>query len=250
MEFTYEAYTSLLDHLRRRGYCFKNYHNWEEEEQTVILRHDVDNSLQKAVRMSEIERPLLGNEGATYFVLLSTDFYNVYSVKSREYMKQIMKNGGIIGLHFDETQYEAENEEELKRYIIKEAAVLSDVIERKVDVVSMHRPSEKILSARIELPDMINSYGEIYFKQMKYLSDSRRHWREDVDGIIEEKAHERLHILTHPFWYMPGREKSLKETLQEAVMGSALQYYDSLKENFRDLETELKRTEIEERVKK
>ena len=50
---------------------------------------------------------------------------------------------------------------------------------------------------------------------------------------------------THPFWYMEGKEKDLKETLKEAVIEAALNYYDNMNYNFRSLECELERVEVE-----
>ncbi len=236
----------------KSGYRFTGYQYGNEAEKTVILRHDVDFSLEKAVRMSMIERRMLRGEmtGAVYFVLLTSDFYNVHSKQSRQYIHEIMKNGGVIGLHFDEAQYEIRNEEEIKRLIIEEADLLSDTIGTKVDVVSMHRPSEKILSADLEIPGIINSYASCFFKQMKYLSDSRRYWREDIDTMIQTSAYPHFHILTHPFWYMDGAEKSLHQTLKEAVLDASIRYYDHLSENFRDLNKELTRAEIESIAKR
>ena len=148
-------------------------------------------------------------------------------------------------MHFDETQYMIRDDLEMKAYIRKEIELLSNIIDASVDVVSMHRPSEKVLAANIEFPDLINSYSEVYFKQMKYLSDSRRFWRENVDEIIESAAYPRLHILTHPFWYMEGREKNLKQTLEDAILCASLDYYDRLNDNFRDLSNEIERKKIE-----
>ena len=79
---------------------------------------------------------------------------------------------------------------------------------------------------------------------MKYLSDSRRHWRENIDEVLEDGIYERLHILTHPFWYFK-KEKSLKQTLSEALLAKALNCWDDLDKNFRDLRSELDRDEIE-----
>lgn len=246
MQFTYESYAAMLQNLRDKGYQFKRYGNWQEADHTVILRHDVDNSLRKAVQLSEIEREVCP-EGAdaTYFVLVSTDFYNIHSKFSRECIHRIIQNGGSIGLHFDETQYSISNEQEMQERVYKEIEILSDLVGRKVDVVSMHRPSEKFLSANIEFSGIINSYNETYFKKMKYVSDSRRHWRENVDEIIENAFYPRLHILTHPFWYRKGEEWDLPKTLRNAMAAASLDYYDNLNDNFRDLETEITRAEIE-----
>lgn len=248
MQFTYESYSAMLRNLRDKGYQFKNYENWQTADRTVILRHDVDNSLSKAVQLSAVEKEVFP-EGAhaTYFILVSTNFYNVHTKSSRDCIHSIMQNGGNIGLHFDETQYAISTEQEMRQYVHDEAVILSNIIGQKVNAVSMHRPSEKFLCGNISFPDIINSYAETYFQQMKYVSDSRRHWRENVDEIIESALYPRLHILTHPFWYRKGIEYNLHDSLQEAISAASLDYYDNLNENFKNLENEITRAEIERR---
>lgn len=251
MQFTCESYAALLKKLDTKGYHFKSYNNWQETDRSVILRHDVDFSLERAVLFSEIEKSAFPKGvQATYFVLVSTNFYNIHSRTSKKQMRQIIDNGGIIGLHFDETQYDISDELDMQKYVCEESDILSSAIGEKVNVVSMHRPSEKFLSSDMVFPDIINSYSETYFKGMKYLSDSRRHWRENVDEIIGNGIYQRLHLLTHPFWYMQGREDSLEKTLRNAVLQASLNCYDNLNDNFRDLDTELKRTEIEQFIHK
>lgn len=246
MQFTYEYYASMLKRLNSQRYNFKSYNNWQEADRSVILRHDIDYSLEKAVLLSEIEKSIFPNGvQATYFVLVSTNFYNIHSQDSKKQIRQIIRNGGFIGLHFDETQYDISDEQEMCKYVCEEAKILSDAAGETVSVVSMHRPSEKFLSSEMDFPNIINSYSETYFKSMKYLSDSRRHWRENADEIMENILYPRLHILIHPFWYMWNREISLKETLKNAILQASLQYYDNLDNNFRDLDVELKRSEIE-----
>lgn len=242
MKFTYESYEMLLKELLDRGYAFKNYLNWMEDEKTVILRHDVDYSLEKTVHMSEIEKKM--HVEGTYFILLSTNFYNVHSRESKMYIANILKNGGNIGLHFDETQYAISSEKDMETYVHYEIEMLSNIVERRINVVSMHRPSEKFLSSNIKFKDAVNSYNDIYFREMKYVSDSRRFWREDIDEIVEEEKYKRLHILIHPFWYMKDKEKSLKQTLKENILNAALSYYDNMNNNFRNLEKEIGKEEI------
>lgn len=249
MKFTYEAYLDMLNELDDKGYQVATYHNWRNFEKTVILRHDVDNSLKVAAIFSEYEKTGIKNGGGVYFALVSTNFYNIHSKESRKCMETIIRNGGTIGLHFDETQYNIRSEDELKEYVYKEAEILSGLIGMKVDAVSMHRPSEKFLSGNIEFEGILNTYSQTYFKDMKYLSDSRRHWRENVDEIIERGTYQRLHILTHPIWYSENAEKELKQSLKETILGASLDYYDNLNDNFRDLSNEIKRTEIEEMLR-
>lgn len=244
MEFTCGAYAALLKKINDKGYVFKNYTNWREAKKTVILRHDVDYSLKRAVTFSEIEKNMK-EVSATYFVLLSTDFYNLHSRESRECIRCIMQNGGRVGLHFDETQYSIADESELKEYVSEEVKILSDIIGTKIDAVSMHRPSSRFLDLNMQFPDIINSYDQVFFREMKYLSDSRRNWKEDINVIIESSMYHRLHILTHPFWYMEKKEKNLGQTLKEAILNASLAYYDNMNNNFRSLQTEVEREEIE-----
>lgn len=56
MEFTYNAYRGFLDKLKNRGYQIANYKNWREMKRCVILRHDIDSEIEKAVRLSTVER--------------------------------------------------------------------------------------------------------------------------------------------------------------------------------------------------
>lgn len=249
MEFTYESYEKLLNKFLNKGYSICTYSNWMEKERSVILRHDVDNSLQKAMMFSEIEKDICGG-GATYFVLLSTNFYNIFSKESRKLLEQIQKNGGIIGLHFDETQYRVSSLNDLIEYINREKNILSDVAMCKIEAISMHRPSKEFLASDMQLPDVINTYSKVFFEQMKYLSDSRRNWREDVEEIVEQGNINRFHILTHPFWYFEKEEKTLHRTLKDAILDASLEYYDNLKDNFKDLELEIDRKEIERIVKR
>lgn len=49
MKFIYEAYAQMLGNLQSHGYHIVGYDNWDDYEKCVILRHDIDNSLKKAL---------------------------------------------------------------------------------------------------------------------------------------------------------------------------------------------------------
>lgn len=243
MEFTYNAYRGMLDRLKRHGYEITSYKNWQETNRCVILRHDIDNDIEKAVRLSSVER--LGRTVSTYFVLLTSDFYNVFSKKSSDGLKRIIADGHTIGLHFDEVRYPeiSGDVEAIREKILEEADLLSRAIGSRVDIVSMHRPSKFVLEADINIPGMINSYGQTYFKEFKYLSDSRRRWREPVDGIIESEEYERLHILTHAFWYHE-KEKDIHDTVSHFINSGNDARYQAMESNIRDLSSIMDESEI------
>lgn len=99
----------------------------------------------------------------------------------------------------------------------------------------MHRPSKWIVENDIQFERIINSYSKKFLLDFKYLSDSRMHWREDVLGIIDSERYDRLHILTHSFWYSYKNE-TINEKLIKFIDNGKIERYYSLKDNIRDLD--------------
>ena len=186
--FSYYGYEGLLLTLQKARYVFTDYHFCENYPRCVILRHDIDNSIDKALKIAELEAKL--GIKSTYFVLMTSDFYNPASKKSLEGLRMFQELGHEIGLHFDEMAYDDLGD--VVGTIQKEAKLLSDILGTPITTVSMHRPSQKTLDANYEIPGMINSYGKTFFNDFKYLSDSRRRWREPVLDIIKSGQYDRL----------------------------------------------------------
>ncbi|CAM5183404.1 Polysaccharide deacetylase OS=Ureibacillus acetophenoni OX=614649 GN=SAMN05877842_104127 PE=4 SV=1 [Ureibacillus acetophenoni] len=136
MELTIEVYRRLIELLKNKGYTFCLYDEADHHEKTVILRHDVDFTLSKAVEMAEVEHEL--GVKSTYFILVTTDFYNIFSKRSYERLMKIISLGHEIGLHFDEKLYGIQTVDEMKKYVEMEADILGKYLNREVKVVSMH----------------------------------------------------------------------------------------------------------------
>ena len=100
MEFTYNSYSRLIDLLRKNGYEVASYDNFMSKDRCVILRHDIDNSLSKAIKIAEIERNR--EVTSTYFLMITNEFYNVFSLNGSEQVEKIQDLGHEVGLHFDE----------------------------------------------------------------------------------------------------------------------------------------------------
>ena len=75
--FTFKYYTKLVDTMLLNGYSIANYDNYENFEKVCIFRHDVDYDIQKAKEFAIFESKICDNLSSTYFILLSSDFYNV-----------------------------------------------------------------------------------------------------------------------------------------------------------------------------
>lgn len=233
MDFTYKEYVNLINLLKRKNYQFTNYKEYKNTDQPVIFRHDIDNSLEKAVELARLENE--NNIQSIFFILLSTDFYNIFSKKSNDMIKEIINLGHEIGLHFDEQRYEIRNKEELEHYIEYEKEIFKKAIGISIDTVSMHRPSKWILGNDIKFKDIINSYSKEFFQDFKYLSDSRMHWREDILKIVENEEYDKLHILTHPFWYAEN-SGDIKERVSRFIKNANTERYYQMKDNIRDIE--------------
>ena len=242
MKFTYGAYREMLHSLRQHGYSICTYENWRAEKKSAILRHDIDNDIGKALQLAELER----DEGvsSTYFVLVTSDFYNVFSAESGKLLRKIADCGHEIGLHFDEVRYpEIVTPEDARTHILEEAGLLGLAAGTTVKTVSMHRPSKMMLAADLSIPGLINSYGQEYFKGFKYVSDSRRRWREPVEEIIASGEYDRLHILTHAIWYSET-DMDIHDCMCAFVNGGNRMRYQYERENITDLESIMREDEI------
>lgn len=242
MQFTYKAYRELIDLLKEKDYTFCSYENYAQSDRSVILRHDIDMDIGKAVKVGELEAQM--GVSSTYFVLVTSNFYNVFSRRSQDMLRRLLDLGHAVGLHFDEAKYDC-GPADLVLAMEQETTLLEHCLGCAVTSVSMHRPSAATLDAdyRIREGKVINSYGSEFFRHHKYVSDSRRNWREDVLAIVSGGAHSRLHILTHPFWY-DEQELDAKEALRRFCLSRADVCYGDMKDNIRDIGEFLRRDEL------
>lgn len=246
MKFTYNAYKELINLLKEKNYHFSNYFDSNKSNKTVIFRHDVDYSLEKALDIAILEKEM--GISSTYFVLITGDFYNVFSKRSYEVLRDIQDLNHNIGLHFDEKRYNISNEKELNKYILKEKILLESLLDKEVKTVSMHRPSKWVLEANSEFEGILNTYSKEFFIDFKYVSDSRMKWKEDVFKIIKNEEYSHLHILTHPFWYEES-EKTMKEKIMKFIRSASLERYLTQKANFSNLEEIIKEADLNNEFK-
>lgn len=234
MIFTVHGYMHLLALLKENGYKTADYFNWEKYDKCAVLRHDVDLDLERAFSMAQTEYRLGVN--STYFVLLTSNFYNINSYKNRSIVKEIQDMGHTIGLHFDEMAYpeDAGDADKIVEDIEEEISILSEVVKTDISVFSYHRPTKAILDSDIRIQGTVNSYGDLFFKEFKYLSDSRMHWREPVLDFIQKGIYRRMQILTHPFWYR-DEERGMQKILCEFLNAAGMERYNNLNDNFTNL---------------
>lgn len=199
MTFTYKEIEEIIKLLKDNNYTFSNYLDYEKNNKNVILRHDVDISIEEAYKMAKLEFNL--EVTSTYFILIRGDFYNPFNKRNIEMIKEMDRMGHHIGLHFDETLYP--DDANIPDLIEKEIDIMRSLTGISINSVSMHIPSKRTLESNYVISNgtVVNSYSNEFFKHFKYVSDSKMNWREDVYEVIKSGKYPNIHLLTHPVWY-------------------------------------------------
>lgn len=195
VEFTFDRCRSILARLQSAGYTFRAYDD-DIGPGDVLIRHDVDLSPERAVRMAELERDL--GVTATYFFLLGSPLYNPFQRPVREAIAEVESMGHDVGLHFSTHQYwparRPPEEPELTRRVREERAALEIVADDVVSTVSFHVPPEWVLARTID--GVESTYEPRYFDEIGYLADSGQRWRDEGLAIPHDgKPHQ---VLMHP----------------------------------------------------
>ena len=94
--FELEHYRELLDAARAGGYRFAGFDR-EPAAGDLLLRHDVDLSLDAAVRLAELEAE--AGAWATYFLMTRSVFYNLASQEGERALERLRELGHRVGLH-------------------------------------------------------------------------------------------------------------------------------------------------------
>lgn len=216
-EFTHDGYRRFLRALKDAGYEFCDFGGGlarlkaAPQERIVFLRHDIDFDMGIAAQMARIE----AEEGvrASYFFMLRTPHYNMFTAENQHHLKTVMDCGQHIGLHFDCAAYDdLDTKGKIQYHCNLEAQMLSTLADRKVEVVSFHRPNDLVLSSDADLTHpLLHTYASFFFKDIYYCSDSRGVWRYGHPLESEAfKSRKPLHILIHPIWWTKAARMPLE----------------------------------------
>ena len=170
-----------------------------ESDTIFFLRHDVDISIKKAVEMAEVEAEKKLH--STYYILLTSPFYNAFSQDNIQRIKTIRELGMGIGLHYDPSIHDLSNDRMVSD-IVQQSRLLETYIGELEGVsVTFHRPvmGKSIDDDLIAQLDDVNIYCPNYDDRFKYISDSGHNWRENPHDTVEEFS--MVHLNTHPIWY-------------------------------------------------
>lgn len=108
-----DAYIDLVSSIHAR-ICF--FDEFEKDTKILIIRHDVDHDLNKAVQLAEIEAK--NGIRSTYFILHNAKYFD-YSDKLAHRCKTIRDYGHQIGFHNDALTVWLRTQEPMKEVIAK-----------------------------------------------------------------------------------------------------------------------------------
>ena len=181
-------YGELLDAAEAGGYR-PAFFEREPRAGDLLLRHDVDMSLQAAVAMAELEARR--GVAATYFLMTRSDFYNLDGPTGLRAFARLRELGHRVGLHG-----------------VHPDARLD---ERFDPVLAWHTPDPEWMSEPVE--GVVNVMEPPWFDPGRYRSDSNQRWR---SGCPHEQlaagVFDWLQLLVHPeIWVYEGA--TMRETM-------------------------------------
>jgi hypothetical protein len=181
-------YRELVEAARAGGYRFA-FFDRDPAAGDLLLRHDVDLSLQAALTLAELEAEL--GASATYFLMRESVFYNLASREGEAALRRLRELGHRVGLHAVYPRAELD--------------------ERFDPVVAWHNPEAGFMSVTVD--GAANAMEPRFFVPGCYRSDSNQRWREGCPHeALARGDFEWLQLLTHPeIWVYPGA--TMRETM-------------------------------------
>ena len=143
-DFTETNYRNILK-IAKRNYRFINFFDNKEnniDSKFIILRHDIDISVHRAYRMAIIEHE--EDVRSTYFLLLSSIYYNVFEKEIRNLILSILSLNHSIGLHFDSSIYLIKTEKDFMFWLNFEKNILGKYFDISIDTFSIHNSEPHI----------------------------------------------------------------------------------------------------------
>lgn len=200
MIFRYEELSSFLSDIRER---FRVMTLAEcDGAPGIILRHDVDLDLAPAHRLALIEHDL--GVRSTFFILMTCPLYNPLAADNRAMLREMADRGFEIGLHFDPSVYGDCPDDDLAGFAKQEATLLASAIHQPVRSIAIHNPS--VHGKWPSIAGLRSAYDPIYYHPSRYLSDSRRRFREDPRKFVGRADRALLQIVLHPLHYSESGE--------------------------------------------
>lgn len=217
MPFTWENYQGMIEKFLDNGYVTCLYNQLDSSKSHLIIRHDIDFSLNFAVDIAKLENKM--GVIASYFVLLTTEFYNLCSPENWRLLTKLVELGHDVGLHFDASQYD-QDINSLERAVATECNILEKIVGQDVTTISFHRPAIALLGLDRPFAGRLHAYEPRFFNDIAYVSDSQGQFRYGHPLEHEAFASKRaMQLLTHPIWWRENIVENKINLLDDFLSG-------------------------------
>lgn len=208
-QYSSENYRHILQTLKLNKYSFLRFSE-KSNTSAVYLRHDVDYSLELAVKLAKInaEMDVIG----TFCLLLRTPSYNLLSAESLELAEEIINHGQQIALHYAMPRQVPETEIEFSKLIMYDFNLLKHHLPEATPLFAWHNPTSDVIKRGFDLQidGLINAYSRDFLKNMPYHSDSNfRTSVAEFETIIQDNVGQSIHLLFHPLNWIVGGNNML-----------------------------------------
>lgn len=224
--FSFSSLESQLTLAKDLGYTFITCIDYAKENSleahTIVMRVDIDVSVQKAEKLLEIFNRLCIK--ATFFVRLHAKEYNPFSFENYRILKHIRDSGHEIGYHSEVVDQASIWNEDPRECLCKDIAVINSMLDTNIkgiashggftglnnlDFWKLHQPSE--FGLVYEAYDEGSAFG--LFKNCFYISDSEWfRWKCYDHGVLQvndrrsfgqhlANMHKIFYLLIHPETY-------------------------------------------------
>ena len=236
-KFTLGEYLQIISLYSDRIKSFKEAIGVSE---FVILRHDVEVSVARALKMARIER----SKGvkATFFFQVMSNAYNPFSNVNRDAIQTIYKLGHSIGLHAYISHLREGDNDALNNELWRQKTMFECGLELECESFSFHRPPMWALEIREDkICNMLNAYGPSFFEfsnqpqKIKYMADSKHFWcyGHPFDHVNDRK----IQILIHPDEWTDHGDVTLAEFFNKLKKDHELEFENTLSNEFKHYST-------------
>lgn len=208
---SYKNYRYILDDIMK-SHKLCDYTEAARLNEFVILRHDIEFSIERSYAISKIESEVGVN--STYFVQVTNNAYNALSKNSLDMLRDMALRGHHIGLHYNLCGQT--DPLKVRDGVRDQIRILSEMSGLRIDRFSIHRPVKEVYYNQIPIDGVINAYSPEFFTladgvneetelEVKYIADSQHRWNYGYPDLETFRKYKKIQLLLHPdFWSESG----------------------------------------------
>jgi hypothetical protein len=235
--FDYLEYKRILKKYKKINCDYKDVK--KSSNNFCIIRHDVEFSLIRALKLARIEKKC--GIRTSYFFQVISDAYNSISDKGIKIIREIKKMNHNIGLHLYVNKIKKHDKKNLLKETKKQILILEKSIGFKIDRLSVHRPPKWILNLKNNFfRPYIYSYDQLFFentenikklKKIKYFSDSNHKWK--YGHPLSKTNYSCFQILLHPDEWSE-KSSTIDQNFKKLIIEENKRYCDALKNEYKN----------------